>query len=160
MNEGSVFLPDEAATEHFGQVLAQITGCRGLITLSGDLGSGKTTLSRGLIRGAGHHGAVKSPTFTIVEPYEIGERQIMHFDLYRLEDPEELEFLGFRDYLDGDVLCLLEWPEKGAAYLPVPDLALTLSHLPAGRQISWQALTAYGKELAVPLAARFRANTN
>lgn len=146
---GSLFLADEAATEAFGAALAEASACRGLVTLSGDLGSGKTTLCRGLIRAAGHGGAVKSPTFTLVEPYELaGGRRILHFDLYRLEDPEELEFLGIRDYLDGDSLCLVEWPERGAPLLPPADLALRLEHLDRGRRISWTAGSDHGREMS------------
>lgn len=155
MNSARLFLPDEAATETFGAALAHASGCRGLLTLSGDLGSGKTTLSRGLIRAAGHHGPVKSPTFTILEPYELEGSRILHFDLYRLEDPEELEFLGFRDYLDGRTLCLIEWPEKGAGVLPEPDLALRLSYQERGREIAWTAHTAHGESIAAALAKRF-----
>ena len=153
---GSLLLADEAATEAFGAALAQASGCRGLVTLSGDLGSGKTTLSRGLIRAAGHRGAVKSPTFTLVEPYEFADgRRILHFDLYRLEDPEELEFLGIRDYLDGAALCLVEWPERGVPLLPPADLALRLEHLKRGRRIRWTAGTGRGSEMSRALGLRF-----
>ena len=109
----SHYLSDEAATEAFGATLAQLLGNGGIVTLSGQLGAGKTTLIRGFLHALGHQGAVKSPTYTLVEPYELDGRPIMHFDLYRLGDPEELEYLGFRDYLDGSTLCLIEWPEKG-----------------------------------------------
>ena len=83
----SIFLADEAATIAYGQRLAKAINSKGLLTLSGNLGSGKTTLSRGLIQSYGHSGAVKSPTYTLVEPYEIGDKRIYHFDLYRMEDP-------------------------------------------------------------------------
>jgi len=110
-----------------------------LVTLSGDLGAGKTTLVRALLREWGHEGAVKSPTFTLVEPYEIGGRAVFHFDLYRLSDPEEFEFLGFEDYLISGAVSLIEWPECAQGMLPPADLALTLHHLPEGRSLEIEA---------------------
>ena len=143
----SIFLADEAATVAFGTTLATACKGKGLITLSGDLGTGKTTLSRGIIRALGHEGAVKSPTFTLVEPYELGENRIYHFDLYRLEDPEELEFIGLWDYLEDDALVLVEWPEKAFGVLPPADLALTLSIKDKGRAVSREANTPFGKQI-------------
>jgi tRNA threonylcarbamoyladenosine biosynthesis protein TsaE len=148
-----LFLPDEAATLKAGAALARACGGRGLICLSGDLGAGKTTLSRGLIQGLGHVGAVKSPTYTLVEPYALPAADVFHYDLYRLGDPEELEYLGLRDHLDGQSLCLIEWPERGASYLPAPDLSLYLKILPQGRELLWEAFTAGGETLAAALAA-------
>lgn len=149
--QSSVFLPDEAATVAFGKTLAKASQGKGLITLSGNLGTGKTTLSRGIIQAFGHTGPVKSPTYTLVEPYELGDSKIYHFDLYRLEDPEELEFIGLWDYLDDGALVLIEWPERAFGVLPQPDLALTLEPHNSGRQISCIAHTPLGKRLCQAL---------
>ncbi|WP_159815246.1 tRNA (adenosine(37)-N6)-threonylcarbamoyltransferase complex ATPase subunit type 1 TsaE [Pseudomonas sp. 18058] len=135
MSEVTLYLADEQAMSDFGARIARVTQGHGLIFLEGNLGMGKTTLSRGIIRGLGHVGSVKSPTFTLVEPYEIGDVRAFHFDLYRLVDPEELEFLGIRDYFEDDALCLIEWPDKGAGFLPKPDLTITISPQDSGRSL-------------------------
>jgi tRNA threonylcarbamoyladenosine biosynthesis protein TsaE len=144
----SVYLPDEDATVTAGRVLGRLLEGRGLVTLQGNLGGGKTTLSRGLIQSLGHGGAVKSPTYTLVEPYEIGALRVFHYDLYRLSDPEELEFLGMRDFLDAGTLTLVEWPERAGKLLPPADLALNLQVEGTGRRLSWQAHTERGLQLA------------
>jgi tRNA threonylcarbamoyladenosine biosynthesis protein TsaE len=128
-------MANEDAMMSFGSRIAQVTAGLGLIFLDGNLGAGKTTLSRGIIRGLGHVGAVKSPTFTLVEPYEIGKIRAYHFDLYRLVDPEELEYMGIRDYFDGGALCLIEWPQKGAGFLPKPDMTITIEPHAEGRTL-------------------------
>jgi tRNA threonylcarbamoyladenosine biosynthesis protein TsaE len=117
---------DEAADKASSQNLC--------VYLLGDLGAGKTTLSRGIIQALGHIGAVKSPTYTLVEPYEIAGandklREVYHFDLYRLADPAELEFLGLDDYFTGSSLCLIEWPARGGDFIPPADIILTLNDL-------------------------------
>ena len=112
----------EAETEAIGRRLALSLPVVRLIYVRGRLGAGKTVFVRGLLRGLGHEGAVKSPTFTLVEPYSVGGVALCHFDLYRLKDPEELEFLGMRDYLGSDTVCVVEWPERAAAVLPLPDI--------------------------------------
>lgn len=154
MNE--IVLADEDATLAFGRVLAQLSEGKGFFTLSGDLGAGKTTLSRGLIQALGHNGAVKSPTYTLVEPYELPGAHVFHYDLYRLGDPGELHDLGVYDQLGGDTLTLMEWPERAGNQLPAPDLALTLTLHGQGRSIRWQALTPLGKKLSAALRARYQ----
>lgn len=142
----TILLPDEAATERWGAGLAQAIPGGGLLFLHGQLGAGKTTLVRGFLRALGHAGAVKSPTYTLVEEYTLAGQQIYHFDLYRLADPEELEWMGIRDYLAADALCLLEWPERGSGILPPADLALHLQVVPAGRQLRAEAGSERGKK--------------
>ena len=114
-------------TEALGAKLWQVLPPKSLIFLNGELGAGKTTLVRGVLRATGYAGAVKSPTFTIVEEYLIGERKILHFDLYRITDPEELEWIGIHDYMAQDSLCFIEWSELGRGFLPSPDLILNLA---------------------------------
>ncbi len=117
----------------FGARLGRALGQRALVFLEGDMGVGKTTLVRGLLRARGHSGAVKSPTYTLVEPYELPGGPCYHLDLYRLGDPEELEYLGLREMLAESALVLVEWPDRGAGWLPEPDLRLVLSYAEGGR---------------------------
>lgn len=154
-------LADEAATELLGRQLAaalkQPEAKQGaVIFLHGDLGTGKTTLSRALIRGLGYDGPVKSPTYTLIEPYDFFDFPLYHFDLYRLSDPEEVEFLGVEDYFRRPVICLIEWPEKGQGYLPLPDLELSLFDAPgqAGRSVEWQAHSDVGRYLIEALTTQ------
>lgn len=152
MSEVTLYLADEQAMSDFGARVARVSQGHGLIFLEGNLGMGKTTLSRGIIRGLGHVGAVKSPTFTLVEPYEIGDIRAFHFDLYRLVDPEELEFLGIRDYFEDDALCLIEWPDKGAGFLPKPDLTITIGPQDSGRSLKILAQGSRGEAWCAALA--------
>jgi len=152
MSSIELFLADEAQTLALGAQLAHLTAGHGLLFLQGDLGAGKTTLSRGIIQGLGHQGSVKSPTFTLVEPYVVGDLQIWHFDLYRLADPEELEFLGVRDYLAEDDLCIIEWPQQGQGVLPEPDLHISMYAQQQGRRVVLTPYSARAKQWCAALA--------
>jgi len=135
------------AMEALGVALATWLHPGMVVHLHGQLGAGKTTLIRGMLRGCGHDGAVKSPTYTLVEPYFLNGLTVYHFDLYRLRDPEELEFLGMRDYLEGHGVCLIEWAECGAGFLPVADVDITIEQAEAGRLVRFESRTDIGNEL-------------
>ncbi len=143
--EFSVFLADEAATLALGEKLALALEPGLLVSLSGELGSGKTTLARGILRGLGYRGKVKSPTYTLVELYKLSRLDLYHFDLYRFNDPQELLDAGFRDNFGGDDICLVEWPERAAGLLPQADLEITMAAEGAGRQLSIKAKTESGR---------------
>lgn len=140
-------LADERETLELGRDLHDVLPPGTLVFLHGDLGAGKTTLVRGFLRAAGFAGTVKSPTFTIVEEYHLVTCTVHHFDLYRLASPDELEWLGFRDYLRGDAICFIEWPERAGALLPIPDLELTLRFTDPGRSAELAAPGSSGLEL-------------
>jgi tRNA threonylcarbamoyladenosine biosynthesis protein TsaE len=139
----SVYVEGDDAMVAFGQRLGRAM-TRGIILLRGDLGAGKTTLCRGIIRSRGHQGAVKSPTYTLVEPYSFPDGDVYHFDLYRLRDPEELEYMGIRDYFRPQHLCILEWPERGAGFLPPADILVEITGEGAGRKLVVTAQSALG----------------
>lgn len=143
---------DEAAMVGLGESLGKALRPGTIIFLEGELGMGKTTFARGVLRAFGHKGAVKSPTYTLVEPYQLGEQALFHFDLYRLGDPEELEFMGIRDYFDDNSIALLEWPERGAGILPTPDLLITITLSGQGRRLRFAAATERGVECLEALA--------
>lgn len=160
----SIFLADEKATIEFGQMLGKYcqaefpeTGLN--IYLHGDLGAGKTTLVRGLIQYFLPQVKVKSPTYTLVEDYDVEQnksllKHIYHFDLYRLGDPEELEYLGGRDYFSSDSLCLVEWPERGEGWLAKADLEITLKYQVDGRAVEVQSFSESGNLLSEKILNR------
>jgi len=149
-NDFTLDLADEAATLAFGSILAMAVEPGLTIYLHGDLGAGKTTLVRGLLHGLGFAGKVKSPTYTLVEPYEVMTSQsaplnLYHFDLYRFNDEEEWEAAGFRDYFNPDSVCLIEWPEKAAHILPTPDIEIRFDIKGLGRVVSVTAHSTRGQ---------------
>ena len=142
-------LVDETATIPMGSQLANIVKNelkQGLVVyLNGDLGAGKTTLTRGFVQGMGHKGHVKSPTYTLVEPYDLDDWQVYHFDLYRLSDPEELEYMGIRDYFNENCCCFIEWPEKGQGMLADADLIINMAYSDEQRMVTLNAGTDLGR---------------
>ncbi len=137
----------EQAQEALGAAVAAASPPKLVIYLVGDLGAGKTTFARGFIRSLGHKGAVKSPTYALLELYELPDRACYHFDLYRLADPGELEYLGIRDLLQSEAILLVEWPEKGEGELPPPDLVVAIDHDGECRQLQIKSHSEQGNSL-------------
>ncbi|MCK5718747.1 MAG: tRNA (adenosine(37)-N6)-threonylcarbamoyltransferase complex ATPase subunit type 1 TsaE [Thiomargarita sp.] len=147
-DELGIFIANASEMEAFGGKLAQACCCYEnsiIIHLNGELGVGKTTLTRGFLSQLGHQGTVKSPTYTIVEPYQIGKYHIYHFDFYRLIDPEELEYLGIRDYSAPNTIFLIEWAEKGGELAPIADLQVDISYNLESRLLKLKTNTEMGK---------------
>ncbi|EGV36335.1 ATPase with strong ADP affinity [Neisseria weaveri ATCC 51223] len=141
------FLADEEATLAFGGSLATVLDAPLVIYLQGDLGAGKTTFTRGLLRGLGHAGSVKSPTYAIVESYPLSGKTVHHFDLYRFTAPQEWEDAGLDDLLTEDSVCLIEWPQQGEGFAPAADLSVRLENVENGRSCSVEACTERGREI-------------
>lgn len=160
-NDFTLDLADEAATLSFGVALAKAIEPNLTIYLHGDLGAGKTTLARGMLHGLGFVGKVKSPTYTLVESYEITLNQnaslnLYHFDLYRFNDEEEWESAGFRDYFNPESVCLVEWPEKASHILPTPDVDVRFNIKAAGRSVHVLAHTVHGQRCVQKLRLNVR----
>lgn len=165
MKQLEYVLADEGATVALGENIAKVVLGQNdaqsnpqqhqqslVVFLNGDLGAGKTTLTRGFVRGMGHKGNVKSPTYTLVEPYELLPWQVYHFDLYRLSDPEELEYMGIRDYFTDHCCCFIEWPEKGAGVLANADIIINIVYKGEQRLIDLQACSSRGEGVLQQLA--------
>lgn len=159
MQQMSQFLEDEAATLAFGEAIglaiARLPTTTSLhANLMGDLGAGKTTLVRGVLRGLGYTGRVKSPTYPLLETYQAGNFNLAHFDLYRLESPEAFVEAGFEEYYVGPGVRFVEWPDRGGAFLPAPDWCVSLAAHPVeGRDVAIEARTSAGAALLDMLAA-------
>jgi tRNA threonylcarbamoyladenosine biosynthesis protein TsaE len=140
---------DEAMQDMGRRLAAALADVNGLVIyLDGDLGAGKTTLTRGLLRGFGHEGKVKSPTYTLVEEYRFGDQQLFHFDLYRLADPEELEYMGHRDMFNGEATCIVEWATQGEGYLPAADLIVRIDYVNAeSRELKFHSQSEMGNAI-------------
>ena len=137
----------EARQESLGRVLAQQITPPCIVYLEGDLGTGKTTLARGILRGFGYQGRVKSPTYTLLEPYELERLACYHFDLYRLADAEELTFIGIEDLLREDAVLLVEWPERGRGVLPAPDLDIAILYRGQSRSVRFTPASEKGIQI-------------
>jgi tRNA threonylcarbamoyladenosine biosynthesis protein TsaE len=139
-------LADAEAMEALGARLATVLD-QAIVYLQGELGAGKTTLARGILRGLGYAGKVRSPTYTLVEPYAVDQGAVYHLDLYRLADPEELEWLGLRDMLAEQAVLLIEWPERGEGVLPQPDLVVKIVPAGGGRSVDVVAASQRGQNI-------------
>jgi len=148
MQQLDAYLEDEDATRALGGALAQVLVPGLTLHLHGDLGAGKTALTRALLHAAGYVGPVKSPTYTLAEPYTVllnkEAVEIIHFDLYRLSSPDEFLDAGFREYFNHGNICIVEWPEKAGAVLPAPDLKIVLAVSGQGRDVQLHALSDQG----------------
>jgi tRNA threonylcarbamoyladenosine biosynthesis protein TsaE len=142
-----LLIRDENQMRAFGAHLIATCEHGGVITLSGELGVGKTTLVRGALQSRDVVGGVRSPTYTLVEYYPYKDFAVAHFDLYRLGDPEELEYLGYRDYLNQQTLCFIEWPERAEGYLNAIDLEIKLEYDPGGRRLTLLPESEWGQQL-------------
>jgi tRNA threonylcarbamoyladenosine biosynthesis protein TsaE len=146
------YLDNEKASEQFGAQLASYLSAPLVITLSGDIGVGKTTIIRSLLRNLGIQSAIKSPTFSLVESYFCQGLHVHHFDLYRIHNEEELEYIGFRDYFSNDNVCCIEWAEHAGKTLPPADIRFNLSIKGAGRELQIIASSSAGKRIMASLA--------
>ena len=153
MQQFDIVLKTAEQTEAFAAKLAVTVAAPCFIALQGDLGAGKTTFARGFLHALGHKGTVKSPTYTILEPYQIGKITVHHFDLYRLADPEELELIGAHEMFSENCINLIEWPEQGEGWLPAMDLWLKIEYLGLGRRFVLSAISQRGERVLSAMQA-------
>jgi tRNA threonylcarbamoyladenosine biosynthesis protein TsaE len=154
------FLPDEAATLALGAALAHGLAPGLVIYLRGELGAGKTTLARGVLRGLGYQGRVRSPTYTLVEVYDVSRLHLHHFDFYRFHEPREWIDAGFRESFNGANVSLIEWPEKAAGSVPPADVEITLMPSGSGRSASFISNSLAGQKCLARLAERYRPSSS
>ena len=153
MTELLLPLADASATEQLGAALAALLPVAGLVTLEGPLGAGKTTLCRGLLRALGFSGRVRSPSYSLLESYELDDRRVLHLDLYRIKDPAELEYLGLREQFDSRTLLLVEWPQHGADQLPPAMLKIVLEYQELQRSARLSSTSLAMQQLLTGLAS-------
>jgi tRNA threonylcarbamoyladenosine biosynthesis protein TsaE len=147
-------LPDERAVEELARSLASCLVIPAILTFSGEIGAGKTTLIRAMLRALGVSCSIKSPTFSLVESYQCQNLQVHHFDLYRIHDEDELEYIGFRDYFGGQSVCCIEWPERAQISLVDVDLRFVLTMKGSGRLMSIEAVSRAGEKMLSCLAGK------
>lgn len=140
-------IPNEEAMQALAASVAKAIKTRAIIYLYGELGAGKTTFARGLLRGLGYEGKVKSPTYTLVEPYELVDNTVFHFDLYRVNTPDELIHIGIDDYFARPAICLIEWPDKGKPFLAQADIECHIEFNDTDREVNFIALTQLGSDI-------------
>lgn len=146
---GEMAFPSERELEVFANHFVSDLHLPLVIWLQGDLGAGKTSFARALIHALGYKGRVKSPTYGLLEQYEVASLQVLHMDLYRINDPGELEFLGLEDLLDDKTILLIEWPDKGGDWLPEPDFIFEFSYASEGRDLDWAACTKLARTINI-----------
>ena len=145
---GELVFPCERDLEVFADKFASALHLPLVVWLQGDLGAGKTSFARALIHALGYLGRVKSPTYGLLEQYQIASLQVLHMDLYRINDPGELEFLGLEDLLDDKTILLIEWPDKGGQWLPEPDFIFEFAYAFEGRDLHWTACTELARTIS------------
>ncbi|WP_133127537.1 tRNA (adenosine(37)-N6)-threonylcarbamoyltransferase complex ATPase subunit type 1 TsaE [Legionella nagasakiensis] len=151
----TIDLPNEYCSEQFAARLAACLTVPLTLTFSGEIGSGKTTMIRAMLKALGVCSTIKSPTFSLIESYSVSDLQVHHFDLYRIQDETELDYLGFRDYFSDNTICVIEWPERASCYLEQVDVEFTLSMKGEGRALHANTYSAHGSKLMTSLAGEW-----